>query len=698
MAARNSKEEIRAAYASTGPKGERGTESGYDSGLSWATMSGGDEFEAVPELQWPNSVIAYRKMLNDAQANSLIQGLLLPVRSYRFYLDKNNARDDVVQRISRNYNLPVGNAGDYFQLRGQRRFSFKKHLEDALRALTYGHFPFEQVGEIVNGKWTLRKLGVRSPLTLTEINVDTDGGLKSIRQATGPNTPILDVSRLLYYVWDREGAQWTGKSMLRPLYRNYLVKDRILRVGAINIERAGGVPYVEAPEGTSADQIRELDYLARRFRVGEAAGAALPHGAQLKFAAAAGGDASVNYIKLQNEEMARSMLQMFQTLGQSSSGSGGSHSLGSDLIDYFSMAQETVAQWFCDIFNEHMIEDDVEWNEGSDEEYAPLLKFSTADADEPTAGLELALGEDEGIEDSSGVVATAIHHPSASGRSKRRKRTTQAAMSASPMLPGRPLRRKPYDHEVTAAVNYQELDATFESTLTRLLADLNHIQDSQIDDIYEAIINANGDLSKITKIKVVPGAQEVLLTQLITAADVSMHQAVQEAARQGVTITRPEVEVLIDSLDARASAVDTLLANNLAQSAQRNALRLTEGKKLTVQEVAATTSRFLRSLTGVYAKEVLSGVVQTAVNAARYEVFDKDGEVGDIYASELLDTNTCSACANIDGTHYENLVASSADYPTGGYKNCEGRERCRGTIIKVYKNEEPSTLETPYGR
>jgi hypothetical protein len=296
---------------------------------SWQGWAAGDDLERVPELQWPNSVLTYRSMMNDAQANSLVLGLLLPIRAYKWYLNPNGAKPDIVERISTDYNLPIGSDSEFNRRRGQRRFSFDKHIEDALRAVYYGHYPFEQVGEIGEGrdglpndqKWHLRKLGVRAPRTIQEIGVDKDGSLKYIKQNLSPDQPPIDISRLVWYAWDREGSNWVGRSMLRAIYRNHIVKDRVLRVGAINIERAGGVPFVQAPEGASADQIRELDQLARKFRVGEGAGAALPHGAQLKFAMAASGDGAVAYIKQQNEEMARGFLQMVTMLGQTNSGS-----------------------------------------------------------------------------------------------------------------------------------------------------------------------------------------------------------------------------------------------------------------------------------------------------------------------------------------------------------------------------------------
>lgn len=72
------------------------------------------------------------------------------------------------------------------------------------------------------------------------------------------------------------------------------------------------------------------------------------------------------------------------------------------------------------------------------------------------------------------------------------------------------------------------------------------------------------------------------------------------------------------------------------------------------------------------------------------------GNVGFFYASELLDSATCGPCADIDGTQYETMEAALADYPGfGGYKNCDGGDRCRGTVVLTAGTVSPPTLQTP---
>jgi hypothetical protein len=87
-------------------------------------------------------------MLNDAQIEGLYRGATLPIRAYDWYLDPNGARPEVVERISTDYNLPIGADGQINLGRGERRFRFDDHLEDALRAIVYGHYFFEQVYDV----------------------------------------------------------------------------------------------------------------------------------------------------------------------------------------------------------------------------------------------------------------------------------------------------------------------------------------------------------------------------------------------------------------------------------------------------------------------------------------------------------------------------------------------------------------------
>jgi GNAT superfamily N-acetyltransferase len=82
--------------------------------------------------------------------------------------------------------------------------------------------------------------------------------------------------------------------------------------------------------------------------------------------------------------------------------------------------------------------------------------------------------------------------------------------------------------------------------------------------------------------------------------------------------------------------------------------------------------------------------IHTAHGAGRIDAGDMQG-CSDIWASELLDGRTCEACAKIDGFEYASMAAAKADYPMGGYKSCAGEQRCRGTLVFLYRDPVPGT-------
>lgn len=67
--------------------------------------------------------------------------------------------------------------------------------------------------------------------------------------------------------------------------------------------------------------------------------------------------------------------------------------------------------------------------------------------------------------------------------------------------------------------------------------------------------------------------------------------------------------------------------------------------------------------------------------------------IAQLYASELLDENTCDPCAATDGTEYATLDAARVDYREhGGHRRCRGDLRCRGTLVIVWAKESPPSM------
>jgi hypothetical protein len=263
----------------------------------------------------------------------------------------NGARDEVVQLVADDLNLPIEGEDAKPSSRRRDRFSHDRHLFHALLMLTYRHSFFETVYRFDESsqRFHLRKLAPRMPGTISEIQIARDGGLEYIRQHpsgqsgfTGKTnlyalqSPQIPVDRLVAYVNDQEGGNWIGSSWLRPLYKHFLRKDRLFRVDAINAEHNGaGIPLAYAPPGASDSQIEALGALARSYRAGESAAGALPNGADLRFRGVEGTLPDVlASIRYDDEQMAARCLAMFAKLGSTGTGS---RALGEGLIDFFAV-------------------------------------------------------------------------------------------------------------------------------------------------------------------------------------------------------------------------------------------------------------------------------------------------------------------------------------------------------------------------
>ena len=333
--------------------------------------------EATPELRWPTSVTIYDRMRRqDAQVTSVLRAVTLPVRRTQWRIDPAEARPEVVELVAADLGLPVEGQPAQRPLRTRDRFSWSSHLQLALLMVVYGHSYFEQVYRIDEvGRARLRKLALRPASTISAINVAADGGLDSIEQYAPVDSkqgPFLDipVDRLVAYIHEREGGNWTGTSLLRPAYKHWLIKDRLLRVQAQTIDRNGmGVPLY-----TGAEHETDLSAgtaLARAWRSGDASGAAVPFGADLILRGVEGSlpdaDPAIRY---HDEQIARAVLAHFLNLGTQT----GSWALGTTFADFFTFSLQTLAEEVAGVANAHIIEDLVDLNFG-EAEPAPRLVF-----------------------------------------------------------------------------------------------------------------------------------------------------------------------------------------------------------------------------------------------------------------------------------------------------------------------------------
>jgi NADH:ubiquinone oxidoreductase subunit len=214
------------------------------------------------------------------------------------------------------------------------------------------------------------------------------------------------------------------------------------------------------------------------------------------------------------------------------------------------------------------------------------------------------------------------------------------------------------------------------------------IQRKQITEQIIKLVDA-GDITGLTAIAVDSAAGAKQLTTVMAAlAAASADMAVGEAAKQGATI-QPKTPDRAE-LAAVAETVAALAAASLSLSAGAQAARvaMADTNKPGV-DVAEEVEQYLDDASDASLTSRISGAMSAAQNGARIATF-LGGQAADLFASEINDKNTCRPCRAIDGQYIGNTLDDNIEdqvaelYPNGGYIDCSGGDRCRGTIIAAY--------------
>lgn len=229
-----------------------------------------------------------------------------------------------------------------------------------------------------------------------------------------------------------------------------------------------------------------------------------------------------------------------------------------------------------------------------------------------------------------------------------------------------------------------ELQAEFDAALAALLAVWVGVTAAQVTSLVDQIrtaVDQNDTVALSALTADSTGGAALLAQAMIDLANLGAASVVREAQAQGVPDAHPAA-VDEDALTLTATASAALLAAGLAAAAGREALRLATPES-TGDEIAREIQEFLDGLSDRALRDVLGGALTSAQNAGRFATF-RELPPADYVATEENDANTCGPCSLIDGHTFDDLADAESHYPTGTYRDCLGRDRCRGTFIGVW--------------
>jgi len=259
----------------------------------------------------------------------------------------------------------------------------------------------------------------------------------------------------------------------------------------------------------------------------------------------------------------------------------------------------------------------------------------------------------------------------------------------------RPFRRRPTETELAATTDFALMDSAWKTAVDAVTAAWGPVLEAQRTELTGQIRTAvdsyrQGDLAELS---VSTAAATGTLTEHMAAfAQKAGEQQQREAENQGIKVgewslsedalSAAALQSFLHRIRSFARVTAGALASRLSTSASSRAVVLASGTD-DGESVARQVDDDLSGRSDSYVREELAGAMTAAQNFGRTAVLQA-APPGQYFASELLDNNTCKPCGAIDGEEFEDLSAADLAYPAGGYVNCQGGGRCRGSLITIW--------------
>jgi hypothetical protein len=284
--------------------------------------------------------------------------------------------------------------------------------------------------------------------------------------------------------------------------------------------------------------------------------------------------------------------------------------------------------------------------------------------------------------------------PLAGGRRHARPRAT----AQGPPPPG--LRRHLTPVEAAAGFDPQGMAADMATLTDTLAGRWASVLRAQRGSLAAQVTAAIDDLDYATLAGLAApdaGGPDLLAAAMIDAAHEAVRRVAGEAAAQGVHLDPARVAVdetrLVKIAQARAGLAGAYLAREAGRAGIRLALPGADPDR-----IGTDVETQLAGLSPVPLRDQLAAAIMAATNDGRAAALQADQAdpatpAATYVASEVLDVNTCDPCLAADGTEFATLDEAMAAYPSGGYADCDGELRCRGTFIATW----PDITITPPG-
>lgn len=303
----------------------------------------------------------YEKMLTDGQVKAAVDMIKLSCVAKGFTITGDDEESRLyAEFIMENFESIQGNIED--------------SIREILSALEYGYSCTEKVFEYVEGKIMLKKLKTLDPNNLS-IRTNKFGDIEFVLQSFGQTEVKLPANKVVWYAYDKRFGNQYGNSILRTVYKHWLIKDKLYRFANIAYERYGTPLLVGNVQ--DANDVGKMEQLLRK--INSMTGLAISGKDEIKAVQMSNAD-FIGYIEHHDRKIMESMLVPPPLLGLSR-GQSSSFAHSGIQFDIFMIRLESLQRDIKSLIEEEIIRPLIDLNFPNVKRYPSFQFRPLADKD-----------------------------------------------------------------------------------------------------------------------------------------------------------------------------------------------------------------------------------------------------------------------------------------------------------------------------
>jgi hypothetical protein len=321
-------------------------------------------WETNPWLAGRLGIDTYHRMRNaDTQVDKTLEMCFQPILSAKWELQpdpdaegKENLKKEIAEKAKQNLFSGLGWWAETGLWVTQ---SWHEVLRNCLLALCFGVSAHERVFRIDGDQLLFARFADLPPRTFYRFDMQPDGRtLRALIQLGFRREYYsqleVPAERLTMFVHRQEGADLWGRSMLRPAYPHWQIKNQLYKVRALAAERNQlGIPCITLPPNPSKDDVAAAYEFVTQLAAHKRTGLRLPNGAIFKIHGVEGTlYDSMPDIVHHNEQISFVALDFFSNLGRGAGGASGNRALGASQGKFFILALQNVASYIAQRFSQ----------------------------------------------------------------------------------------------------------------------------------------------------------------------------------------------------------------------------------------------------------------------------------------------------------------------------------------------------------